>query len=107
MYQLIINRTRLPLNILDYLIRMYKINKYPTADEIYQISLETNLPTKKIKNWFDSTRFKLKHAKKNKRAKSNHPNEDEEDNDQQLDQPDLNETNSVDILNDNEANSLN
>jgi hypothetical protein len=45
--------------------RMYNVNKYPNSDEIYQISLKTNLTTKKVKTWFDSTRFKLKHSKKN------------------------------------------
>ena len=58
-------RSRLPSQTIDYLTKMYNINKYPNSDEIYQISLKTNLTTKKVKTWFDSTRFKLKHSKKN------------------------------------------
>lgn len=58
-------RSRLPAHIIEYLTKMYNINKYPNSDEIYQMSIETKLTTKKIKNWFDSTRFKLKHSKRN------------------------------------------
>lgn len=67
--QSILNRTRLPGEALDYLVTKYKKNKYPNSEEIYQMSLEIKLTTKKIKNWFDSTRFKLKHAKKSLKIK--------------------------------------
>lgn len=54
----------LPRQTLDYLMNVYKTNKYPNADDIYKMSLETNLTCKKIKSWFDTSRFKLKHSKK-------------------------------------------
>lgn len=61
-------RSRLPSNIIDYLHAKYIVNKYPNSDEIYQMSVETKLTYKKVKNWFDSTRFKLKHAKKQRKS---------------------------------------
>ena len=61
---LALSKTRLPIQTLEYLVTKYKENKYPTAEEIYKISLDTHLTAKKVKTWFDSTRFKLKHSKR-------------------------------------------
>lgn len=54
----------LPRHTLDYLMNIYKTNKYPNAEDIHKMSLETKLSCKKIKSWFDTSRFKLKHSKR-------------------------------------------
>jgi len=67
-----LSKTRLPIQTLEHLVAKYKENKYPTAEEIYKISLDTHLTAKKVKTWFDSTRFKLKHSKKTFHMNKNH-----------------------------------
>lgn len=62
-------------SVVDYLFKQYTLNKYPKSDQLYQMSLETNLTAKQIQTWFSNTRFKLKHSKSHLASKSNSPGE--------------------------------
>ena len=51
---------------IKYLIEKYAINKYPNSEEIQQMSLESNVGTEQIFNWFRTRRQRLRETKKTK-----------------------------------------
>ena len=44
------------------MIQKFNVNYYPSSADIKQMSLETNLTTKQVNQWFSDRRFKLNHT---------------------------------------------
>ncbi len=56
----------IPEEAIKYLIEKYAVNKYPNSEQIRQMSVESNVGTEQIFNWFRTRRQRLKETKKTK-----------------------------------------